>query len=87
MTARFPKPRFTIGGLFALVALVCAYLTTGLYADNVQAQAIAAILNPLLLLLAIIASFEPGRLGRIATSLQQQARGWFARRDERKRDR
>lgn len=70
------KPRFTIGGMLAAVALVCAYLTTGLYADNPLAQSIASVVNPLLLLVAVIAVFEPGRLGRTFVSVVQ----WFQER-------
>ena len=66
------RPRFTVGGLLAATTVIGAYLTTALYANDPGAQSIAALVIPMLLLVAIITWCEPGRLGTVFTFLKQR---------------
>ncbi len=61
--------RFTLGALLATTTAVCAYLGTALYARDVSPQHVAMIATPMIVLIAVIAWVEPGRLSRAAVGL------------------
>ena len=56
--------RFSLGSLLAAVAVVSVYLATALHAHDPRMVTLSSIVSPILLLLAVIAWIEPGRISR-----------------------